>query len=130
MVFMSKIAVALNMSSRSLKERGSLGKTLFSGVNPHGFYVQNCCRLEYEVLQSEEKRLTWQNIFPGVKPHGFYVPNSTKSTFLSTQRLPADVYTGKIYINVPKSHYNIFNKATWYIHVQALYVTAYKVTLC
>ena len=43
------------------------------------------------------------------------------------QRFSSDVYMGKIYINVPRTQYNIFNKT---ISTQTLHVKAYEATVC
>jgi len=47
--------------------------------------------------------------------------------YLSIQLFSADVYTGKIYINIPKTQHNIFKRM---MCMQTEHVTAYTATVC
>jgi len=58
-------------------------------------------------------------------PLGFKYPNFKERAYLSIHFL-ADIYTGEIYITIPKPQYNIFNK-TMCMHI--VHVTAYRATV-
>jgi len=64
------------------------------------------------------------NVFPVQR---LLVINIKNSMYLSIQLFSADVYTQKIYINVPKTQHNIFKRM---MGMQTVHVTAYKATVC